>query len=55
MKRLLGVVAASTAAALTGFASAAEAQFYKGKRITIPINYSAGGPTDIEGGWSPSI
>ena len=49
MKRLLGVVAAGTAAALIGFAGAAEAQFYKGKRITILINYSAGGPTDIEG------
>ena len=49
MKRLLGVIAAGTAAALIGFAGVAEAQFYKGKRITILINYSAGGPTDIEG------
>jgi len=33
--------------ALYGFA--AEAPFYKGKTITVLINYAAGGPTDIEG------
>ena len=49
MKRLLSMALAGTAVALMGFAGAAEAQFYKGKRITILINYSAGGPTDIEG------
>jgi putative tricarboxylic transport membrane protein len=27
----------------------AEAQFYKGKTITMIVNYPAGGPTDIEG------
>ena len=31
----------------SGFA--AEAPFYKGKTLTILINYAAGGPTDIEG------
>ncbi|MDE0059791.1 MAG: hypothetical protein OXI22_07725 [Defluviicoccus sp.] len=49
MKRLLSVTLAGAVAALVGLAGAAEAQFYKGKRITILINYSAGGPTDIEG------
>ena len=37
--------------ALTALAVAdgAQAQFYKGKTITMIINYPAGGPTDIEG------
>ena len=40
----LGVVLAA------GFAlSAGAAEFYKGKRLTVLINYSAGGPTDILG------
>jgi tripartite-type tricarboxylate transporter receptor subunit TctC len=30
-------------------APAAHAQFYKGKTVTMIINYPAGGPTDIEG------
>src|SRR5262245_64635720 len=29
--------------------AAAQDPFYKGKRITILINFAAGGPTDIEG------
>ena len=29
-------------------ASDASAQFYQGKRLTILVNYAAGGPTDIE-------
>ena len=49
MKRVLSIALAGAAVALMGFAGTAEAQFYKGKRITILINYSAGGPTDIEG------
>ena len=49
MKRVLSMALAGAAMALAGFSGAAEAQFYKGKRITILINYSAGGPTDIEG------
>ena len=36
-------------AALGGFVDTAEAQFYLGKRITVLINYTAGGPSDIEG------
>src|SRR3984893_10226125 len=38
---IAGVLAASSQAAL--------AQFYKGKTITMIINYPAGGPSDIEG------
>lgn len=41
---LLGIGALALAAA-----SPANAQFYKGKRITVLINYGAGGPTDVEG------
>src|ERR1700712_4420273 len=29
--------------------SGAAAQFYKGKTITMIVNYPAGGPTDLEG------
>jgi tripartite-type tricarboxylate transporter receptor subunit TctC len=39
--------AALAAAALV--AGPADAQFYKGKTVTMMINYPAGGPTDIEG------
>ncbi len=39
----LGVVLAAGLAL-----SAGSAEFYKGKRLTVLINYSAGGPTDIE-------
>ena len=31
------------------FADGAHAQFYKGKTLTMIINYPAGGPSDIEG------
>ncbi len=34
-------------AAVSG--AAAEDSFYKGKRLTVLVNYAAGGPTDIEG------
>src|ERR1700730_11982308 len=38
-------------AALLGLAAPARADdpFYKGKRLTLLINFAAGGPTDIEG------
>src|ERR1700730_9106465 len=38
-------------AALLGLAASAQADepFYKGKRLTLLINFAAGGPTDIEG------
>src|SRR5262249_34401527 len=42
----LAVVVALAAAV---FANGASAQFYKGKTVTMIINYPAGGPTDIEG------
>ena len=36
-------------AAVLGVASAAaDVPFYKGKRLTILVNFAAGGPTDIE-------
>lgn len=50
MKRIISTaisVLALAAIALPG--NAAKAQFYKGKRITVVINYGAGGPTDVEG------
>lgn len=50
MKRLFSTaisVLALAAIALPG--NAANAQFYKGKRVTVLINYGAGGPTDVEG------
>jgi len=50
MKRIISTaigVVALAAIALPG--SNANAQFYKGKRITVVINYGAGGPTDVEG------
>jgi tripartite-type tricarboxylate transporter receptor subunit TctC len=50
--RLQVAIAAFCAAVLlTGTISDAHAAdpFYKGKRITLLINFAAGGPTDIEG------
>ena len=44
----LKIFAGAAAAALL-CAGPASAQFYKGKRLTMLINYGAGGPTDIEG------
>jgi tripartite-type tricarboxylate transporter receptor subunit TctC len=35
--------------ALAAAASGAENPYYKGKRLTVLINFTAGGPTDIEG------
>src|SRR5262245_47835085 len=43
---LTAAVLAVLAIALPG---SAMAQFYKGKTITMIVNYPAGGPTDIEG------
>lgn len=47
----ISIVAAALAACAFAVAvtTAQAADFYKGKRLTIIINYSAGGPTDIEG------
>jgi len=45
------LIAACAAGVLAMNARAAQAQepFYKGKRLTLVINFAAGGPTDIEG------
>ena len=49
--RLQAVLCAIGLAAVAAAATPAPAQepFYKGKRITLLINFAAGGPTDIEG------
>lgn len=49
MKGVLKGLAVATAATLVLGAATASAQFYKGKRLTVIINYGAGGPTDVEG------
>src|ERR1700716_930504 len=41
--------AALVAALLVAAAAHADDPFYKGKRLTILINFAPGGPTDIEG------
>ena len=46
--RLLLFLALLGLCALTSI-SAAQEPFYKGKRLTVLINFAAGGPTDIEG------
>jgi hypothetical protein len=47
MKRAILVVVALVLAAIVP--DGAHAQFYKGKTITMIVNYPAGGPTDLEG------
>lgn len=51
MKLVKASTFAILAGALTfaGIASSADAQFFKGKRVNIIINYGAGGNTDIQG------
>jgi tripartite-type tricarboxylate transporter receptor subunit TctC len=50
MKRTLLVALATAALVSIGLAGAsAQEPYYKGKRITVLINFAAGGPTDIEG------
>lgn len=48
MKRTM-LVAASVLALIAAAPQSAQAQFYKGKTITMIVNYPAGGPTDVEG------
>ena len=49
MRPPVRAVAALALAAVLGVASAAaDEPFYKGKRLTILVNFAAGGPTDIE-------
>jgi hypothetical protein len=43
------LVAGFLLALVTTPAERAHAQFYKGKTITVIVNYPAGGPTDVEG------
>src|SRR5882757_2642333 len=49
MTRRLSVVAGLLALAVAASSQPALAQFYKGKTVTMIINYPAGGPSDIEG------
>ena len=45
------LVALCTAASLAWgvLGTAAQEPYYKGKRLTVLINFAAGGPTDLEG------
>jgi tripartite-type tricarboxylate transporter receptor subunit TctC len=43
------VIGLCAALAVGASAACADEPFYKGKRLTILINFAAGGPTDIEG------
>ena len=49
MSRTTWVIAGLLALALAAPTQPALAQFYKGKTVTMIINYPAGGPSDIEG------
>ena len=46
-KSAFGIMAA--AVAVTGVSATSDAQYFKGKRVNIIINYGAGGNTDIQG------
>jgi len=48
MTTLTKLLAAASVIALATAGSATAKDLYKGKRLTVLINYSAGGPTDIE-------
>src|SRR3954465_744554 len=48
-RRLRAALLALCAVALGGQPASAQEPFYKGKRLTVLINFAAGGPTDIEG------
>lgn len=49
MKSRTAFATVAALAAAFAITAPAHAQFYKGKRLTMLINYPAGGPTDIEG------
>jgi putative tricarboxylic transport membrane protein len=49
MTRRILIVAGMAMLAAIALPGGAEAQFYKGKTLTMIINYPPGGPTDIEG------
>ncbi|MDA0652167.1 MAG: hypothetical protein O3C49_02680 [Proteobacteria bacterium] len=48
MPTLTKLLAAASLIALATAGTATAADFYKGKRLSVLINYSAGGPTDVE-------
>ena len=48
MPTLTKLLAAASVLALATAGTATAKDLYKGKRLTVLINYSAGGPTDIE-------
>jgi tripartite-type tricarboxylate transporter receptor subunit TctC len=48
LKKIFAIAGAAALAAAAG-ASSASAQYYKGRTVTMIINYPAGGPNDIEG------
>jgi tripartite-type tricarboxylate transporter receptor subunit TctC len=49
MIRKLPITVAVMLFVIAGFADSSLAQFYRGKNITMIINFPAGGPSDIEG------
>jgi tripartite-type tricarboxylate transporter receptor subunit TctC len=49
MPRKMSIIAGALVLAAAVCSQPALAQFYKGKTITMIVNYPAGGPTDIEG------
>jgi len=49
MKRVALVALCAAAWTAVGIPAAAQEPYYKGKRLTVLINFAAGGPTDIEG------
>jgi putative tricarboxylic transport membrane protein len=49
LKRLKAAVVVLAAAYAATSSAAAQEPFYKGKRLTLVINFAAGGPSDIEG------
>ena len=49
MDSKLLILAGAIALAVNACTQSAFAQLYKGKTITMIVNYPAGGPTDIEG------
>ena len=48
-KRLQAVLLALAAACALDSSAAAQEPFYKGKRLTVMVNFAPGGSTDIEG------
>jgi len=50
MKRAVSLALCAIASLVFGvFGAAAQEPYYKGKRLTVLINFAAGGPTDLEG------